>query len=182
MNKYKTAQLIGFCLLMLISCKSNSQKSDLDNSTVKHLELEKYLGKWYEIARFDHHFERGLVGVTASYSMLPNGKIKVVNAGYKNTLNGKFKTADAKAKIPDQNEPGKLKVYFIPFFGADYNILELDKNYRWALVGSSAPNYLWILSRTPNLDEETYNLILAKAKKRGYAVNELIKVKQAEIK
>jgi len=180
MKKHKTVQIIGLCILMLISCKSNSQKIDMDYSTVSHVELEKYKGKWYEIARFNHRFERGLVGVTATYSVLPDGKIKVVNAGYKNTLNGKFKTANAKAKIPDASQPGKLKVYFIPFYGANYNIMELNENYQWALVGSSSPKYLWILSRTPKMDEEIYNLILAKAKKRGYAVDELIKVEQSE--
>jgi len=180
MKKHKTAQLITLCILMLISCKSNSQKTEMNYSTVTNVELEKYTGKWYEIARFDHRFERGLVGVTATYSVLPDGKIKVINAGYKNTLYGKFKTANAKAKIPDAKQPGKLKVYFVPFFGADYNIMELDENYQWALVGSSTPNYLWILSRTPKMDEEIYNLILAKAKKRGYTVDELIKVEQSE--
>ncbi len=105
MKTHKIAQLIGLCILMLISCKSNSQKTDMDYSTVANVELEKYTAKWYEIARFDHSFERGLVGVTATYSVLPDGKIKVINAGFKNTLNGKFKTAEAKAKIPDPSQP-----------------------------------------------------------------------------
>lgn len=169
-------------LLIILStagCQSKTPEN-MDFSTVKELDLERYMGKWYEIARFDHRFERNLVGVTATYSLRDDGKIKVVNAGYKNSLDGKFKEAVGKAKQPNPEEPGKLKVAFFLFFYADYYILELDENYKWALIGSSSDKYLWILSRTPQLDQDTLDHILGKAKERGYDTNRLIWVPQPE--
>ncbi len=123
----------------------------MDKTTVKQLDLERYLGTWYEIARFDHRFERGLVGVTANYSLRDDGKIKVVNEGYKKTLDGKHDVAVGKAKTTD--DPGRLKVSFFWIFYADYLVLELGENYQWALIGSTSDKYLWILSRTPILDD-----------------------------
>lgn len=152
----------------------------IDKTVVKHLELEKYLGTWYEIARYDHRFERGLVGVTADYSLRPDGKIKVVNSGFKESLKGERSQAIGKAKIPDPAVPAKLKVSFFWFFYADYFVLELDEGYQWAVVGSSADDYLWILSRTPQLDEGIYSELLNKLTNRGYDVNKLIVVKQKE--
>ncbi|MGB1004861.1 MAG: lipocalin family protein, partial [Salibacteraceae bacterium] len=137
-----------FILLLFLplfySCQS--QTTMIDKTVVKELVLEKYLGTWYEIARYDHSFERNLVGVTATYSMRDDGKIKVLNAGYKNTLDGKLSEAEGKAKIPNANEPAKLKVSFFWIFYGDYFVLELDENYQWAVIGSSSDKYLWILS------------------------------------
>ncbi|HSM46426.1 MAG TPA: lipocalin family protein, partial [Draconibacterium sp.] len=144
----------------------------MNTATVKELDLQRYLGTWYEIARFDHRFERGLVGVTATYSMREDGKIRVLNQGYKNSLDGKLSVAEGKAKLT--NEPGKLKVSFFWIFYADYLVMELDENYQWALIGSTSDKYLWILSRTPKLDESTKNLILEKARNRGYDISKLI--------
>ena len=144
----------------------------------KDMELKKFLGVWYEIARFPHSFERDLVGVTATYSLKKNGNIQVINQGYKNTLDGKLKRAKAFAKIPNPSEPGRLKVYFFWPFGADYLILDLDKEYRWALVGSSSPSYLWILSRTPQMDDGLYESIVEKAKSLGYDTSRLELVPQ----
>jgi apolipoprotein D and lipocalin family protein len=150
-----------------------------NSTTVTVVDLDRYLGKWYEIARFPHRFEKGLVGVTANYSKRTDGKIDVVNAGYENSLSGKYREAHGKAKIPDANEPGRLKVSFFLFFYADYNILELDTlKYQYALVGSSSDNYLWILSRSPMMNAETYSMLVEKARARGYKVENLIKVMQ----
>lgn len=161
----------------LVSCKT--QKGMIDTTVVEALDVQKYLGTWYEIARYDHSFERGLVGVTANYSLLADGKIKVINSGYKNSLDGKFSQAVGKAKIPNPtNEPAKLKVSFFLFFYGDYFVLELDRDYQWALIGSSSDKYLWILSRKPQMEEELYNELLEKLQKRGYDVSKLIKVEQ----
>lgn len=160
-----------------VNCKT--QKNMIDNTVVKELNVQKYLGIWYEIARFDHSFERGLVGVTANYSMRDDGKINVLNSGYKNSLDGKFSQATGKAKIPDPiNDPAKLKVSFFLFFYGDYYVLELDKDYQWAVIGSSSDKYLWILSRMPQMEKELYNELLDKLQKRGYDVSKLIKVEQ----
>lgn len=176
MNRIEnTGRLALFVLVMLISgCQSNSQT--MNKSTVKEFDLNRYLGTWYEIARFDHRFERGLVGVTATYSLRDDGKIRVLNQGFKNSLEGKHSSAEGKAKTT--GEPGKLKVSFFWIFYADYLILELDTNYRWALIGSTSDKYLWILSRTPELDEAITRQILDKAQARGYDTSKLIWVKQ----
>lgn len=160
----------------LISCKM--QKSKIDKTVVKQLDIEKYLGTWYEIARYDHSFERGLVGVKANYSMRNDGKIKVLNSGYKGSLEGEISQVIGKAKIPDPNIPAKLKVSFFWIFYGDYFVIELDDNYQWAVIGSSSDNYLWILSRSPQMNEDLYAELLNKLKKRGYNVSNLIKVAQ----
>jgi len=151
----------------------------INTETVKELDLDRYLGKWYEIARYPHSFEKNLVGVTATYLIRNDGKIKVLNQGYKHTLDGKLSKAVGKAKIPDPvNEPAKLKVSFFLWFYGDYFVIELDENYQWAVIGSSSPNYLWILSRTPQLEDDVYNDLIARIKKRGYDLDKLILVKQ----
>lgn len=161
---------------MLLSCKTQSNM--IDKTVVEHLDIERYLGTWYEIARFDHSFERGLVGVTANYSMRDDGKIKVVNSGYKGSLEGKFSEAIGKAKIPNPNIPAKLKVSFFWIFYGDYFVMELDKDYQWAVIGSSSDKYLWILSRSPMMENNLYSELLKNLTKRGYDVSKLIFVKQ----
>lgn len=171
--------LIGFSI---IATSCSNTKTMVNTQTVKELQLDKFLGKWYEIARFPHSFEKDLVGVTATYTMRDDGKIKVLNQGYKSTLDGKLSTAVGKAKIPDSKEPGKLKVSFFWFFYADYFVMELDENYEWAVIGSSSPDYLWILSRSSQIDENTYQDLINKIKDRGYNLDKLIRVEQPEIK
>lgn len=147
--------------------------------TVKNVDLNRYVGTWYEIARYPHSFEKNLQGVTATYTLLPNGKISVLNQGYKNGLDGKLKKAKGKARVPDPSNTGHLQVAFFLCFYADYYILELDTvNYSYALIGSSSPNYLWILSRTPVMDNFTYVFLTEKAKNLGYDLSRLEKVAQ----
>jgi lipocalin len=172
--------LIRYFILSILfinfGCKSS--KNMIDNSTVKELDIERYLGTWYEIARFDHRFERGLVGVTANYSWREDGKIKVINSGYKNTLDGIKDTAIGKAKIPKPDHPAHLKVSFFWVFYGDYFVMELDNNYQWAVIGSSSDKYLWILSRTPQISESLKSDLLNRIKKRGYKIESLIWVEQ----
>ena len=177
MNKFRF--ILIFSLFLIFSCtKSNSQM--IDQTTVKVLDLNRYLGTWYEIARFPHSFEKNLVGVTATYSLRDDGKTKVLNSGYKNTLDGELSIAEGKAKIPNPNEPGKLKVSFFWIFYADYFVLELDENYQYVMIGSSSPKYFWILSRTPQMETDIYEKLLEKAQKRGYNLEKLYKVPQPE--
>lgn len=164
-----------FFFIFIGGCQTKNSET-MNTATVKELDLPRYLGTWYEIARFDHKFERGLQGVTATYSMRDDGKIKVLNQGYKNTLDGKLSIAEGKAKLTD--EPGKLKVSFFWIFYGDYFVMELDENYQWVLIGSSSDKYLWILSRTPKLEGNIKKLILDKAEKRGYDTSKLIWVEQ----
>ncbi|MDP4185258.1 MAG: lipocalin family protein [Bacteroidota bacterium] len=166
-------------LVLCFSCLAKKSKKGIDNSTVKQLDILKYLGTWYEIARFPHKFEKNLQGVTATYTLRSDNKILVLNQGYKNSLDGKLKKAKGIAKIPDHQNLAKLKVSFFLFFYADYYILELDEiNYQYALIGSSTPDYLWILSRIPCMSDDIYQMLVDKARGRGYDVRKLILVRQ----
>jgi len=163
--------LLAFVVGLFGACDATNK---VDNTTVKSVDLNRYLGSWYEIAKYDHYFERGLDYAMARYTLRDNGKIDVLNTGIKD---GRAKDAKGIAKTTDV--PGLLRVsFFGPFFG-DYRIMMLDENYQYVLVGGSTDKYLWILSRTPELDEATKSLILAEADRRGYDTSKLIWVKQS---
>jgi lipocalin len=164
-------------LILLIPCFAKRQK-DIHIKTVKDVDIKKYMGVWYEIARFPHKFEKDLVGVTATYIMKEDGGISVINQGYKHTLDGKHKVARGKARIINPDNLGHLQVTFFLCFWSDYLILELDKDYQHVLIGSTSPNYLWILSRKSNMDEKTYDMLVEKAKSLGYDTSKLQKVLQ----
>jgi Bacterial lipocalin len=170
--------ITGLLSFLGASCIQSSDAKTIDNSTVSSLDLNRYLGTWYEIARFDHSFERGLVGCKAEYSLMDNGLIKVINSGHKGSLSGKYKVAKGKARLRESAGPGKLQVTFFLNFWSDYDILELADDYRYVLIGSSSDKYLWILSRTPNMTQEDLDFVLARAKQRGYDTSKLIWVEQ----
>ena len=150
---------------------------DFDNSTVKEFDLSRYLGLWYEIARYDHSFERGLDNTMAQYILQDDGTVVVLNTGWKN---GKFKLAEGKAKYKDpEGDPGHLRVSFFLFFYSDYNVMMVDDNYQISLVGSKAEKYLWILSRTPVPDPGLLRMVLDEAEQRGYDTSQLIWVDQS---
>ena len=177
LKKIKLHFLILLFAVVLNSCKTT--ETMIDKTVVKELDINRYLGTWYEIARFDHSFERGLEGVTATYSLREDGKIKVVNSGYKGSLKGEYSEAIGKAKIPNpQTDPAKLKVSFFWIFYGDYFVLELDPDYQWALIGSNSDKYLWILSRTPKMEATIYTEILNDLETRRYPISKLIEVKQ----
>ena len=162
---------IGVLLLAGVCGCSTAPK--VDNRPVAALDLERYLGEWYEIARFDHVFERGIDKCKAVYSLRKDGKVDVVNSGVKN---GKLKEAHAVAKTTET--PGLLRVSFFWPFYADYRVLMVDEGYSSALVGSGGAGYLWILSRNPAMDEKAKAILLDEAKRRGYDVSALIWVRQ----
>lgn len=160
-------------LLCLAPCSCRGQK--VDNSTVRNLDLERYLGSWYEIARFDHSFERGLIHAKAQYSLNSDGTITVTNSGMKN---GKYKESIGKVKLT--KTAGRLRVSFFGPFYSDYRVMMLSKDYKYALVGSKSPGYLWILSRTPEVPEDVLQTILDVASGRGYDTDKLIWVEQLD--
>jgi apolipoprotein D and lipocalin family protein len=137
--------------------------------------LDRYLGTWYEIARMPVSFEKDLDRVTATYSLRKDGKVEVLNQGYRN---GRKKVAHGRAKFAGNPDVGHLRVSFFGPFYADYIILALDENYTYAMVTSSSNKYLWILSRTPKLDQKILGGLLAKAKELGFDTQKLIMVKQ----
>jgi len=141
---------------------------------VDSFKLEKYLGKWYEIARLDHSFERGLNRVSAEYSLRPDGGIKVINRGYL-AKDKKWKEAVGKAHFVKGADQGFLKVsFFGPFYGS-YVIFALDhENYQYALVSGPDKSYLWILSRSPKMNEDIKNNLIVKARAAGFDTSKLI--------
>lgn len=145
---------------------------------VAGFELDRYLGKWYEVARLDHSFERGLSNVTAEYTLRGDGGIRITNRGFKVARN-KWKDAHGKAFFDGETSIGKLKAsWFGPFYGA-YNIIALDmENYQWSLVAGPDTDYLWILSRTPVLDQAIADQLFSQAKAYGFNIDELIFVDQ----
>ena len=155
-------------VLPLMACT----KDDFDNSTVSEFDLSRYLGVWYEIARFDHSFERGMDNAMAQYILQDDGTVVVLNTGWKE---GQFKIAEGKAKYPDpEKKPGALKVSFFMFFYADYNILEMAADGSWVLVGGGSPKYLWILAREKQLPTAVIDHIIKLARERGYDTDALI--------
>jgi len=145
---------------------------------VDGFELERYLGQWYEIARLDHSFERGLSKVTAEYTIRPQGGITVVNSGY-DKKSDSWKEANGKAFFVGEPTIGKLKVsFFGPFYGG-YNIIELDKeNYQYAVICGPNKSYLWILAREKVIAPELKDRLVAVAQNAGFAVDKLIWVEQ----
>lgn len=155
---------------------SSAQTRQYDNSPVDSFDLSRFLGTWYEIARFDHSFERGMDNVAAEYILRDDGKILVLNSGWKN---GKYKVAEGKARQADPlTDPAHLEVSFFLSFYSDYNVLMLDDNYQVALVGSKSPKYLWILSRVPAPKDAVIDDVLKEAEERGYDTSKLIWVDQ----
>ena len=149
-------------------------------TAVTGFSLERYLGTWYEIARLDHRFERGLTQVTATYSMRDDGGVRVLNRGYKEQKS-KWSEAEGKAYFVDTPDVGRLKVsFFGPFYGA-YNIIALEpENYSYALVTGNNTKYMWILARKPSLEPAVLEDLLSKARKLGFATDELIYPQEQE--
>ena len=142
-----------------------------DNSTTPTLDIRRFMGRWYEIARYEHRFEKGMTHVSATYTLSGNGKIEVLNEGLKE---GKHKQIKGRAKQPNPQDPGKLKVSFFLWFYSDYYVLYIDPEYRYLLVGSSSDKYLWIMSREKSLAKETLDQLLDKLRVRGYDTDKLL--------
>ncbi|MCB1233201.1 MAG: lipocalin family protein [Verrucomicrobiae bacterium] len=147
---------------------------------VETFDADRYLGQWYEIARLDHGFERDLTHVTATYSALPDGGIEVLNRGY-DTKKEKWQEIRGKARAAGEPSTGSLEVSFFPPFAGGYHVIALDRSaYQWAVVSGPTRNYLWILSRTPEMDKALETRLYSIARENGYAVDELIEVPQTE--
>lgn len=139
---------------------------------VAQVDLQRYLGKWYEIAHLPFRFENDCTDITATYSLSKDGKISVLNECLKD---GKLKQAKGKAKVVDKSTGAKLKVTFFWPFSADYWIIDLGKTYDYAVVGTPNRKYLWILNRTPQMDDALFAQIVESAKSKGFEVSKLIK-------
>ena len=154
---------------MLFSCSTIPKGV----TAVHQFDKNKYLGKWYEIARMDFSFERNLINTTAEYSLKKDGKIKVVNKGY-STKTNKWKRATGKAKFVKNENVAMLKVSFFGPFYSGYNVIAIDKDYKYALIAGQSLKYLWILSRDTTIPEDVKNNYLELAKSVGYNTDDLI--------
>tara|TARA_R110002096_G_scaffold434705_1_gene657589 strand:+ start:771 stop:1310 length:540 start_codon:yes stop_codon:yes gene_type:complete len=167
--------LTGLIMMGLFSCATIPKGAE----AVKPFDKEKYLGKWYEIARLDFKFERNLNNTTASYSLNDNGTIKVDNQGY-NTKKEEWTQAIGKAKFVGDDDIAKLKVSFFGPFYSGYNVIAIDKEYKYALVAGESLKYLWILSRETVIPEDVKNEYLKMAEEIGYNTSELIWVEHTK--
>jgi apolipoprotein D and lipocalin family protein len=156
----------------------NSAYSQKIPTVVTNVDLNRYKGFWYEIARLPNFFERKLKCTSATYTLRADGKITVLNQGNYISDPQKTNSAEGVAWIPDKKYPAKLKVQFFWPFSGDYWIMYLDKDYRYVLVGDPSLKYLWILCREKKMEEPTYNMLLQKAIENGYDVKSIIKVEQ----
>jgi apolipoprotein D and lipocalin family protein len=160
---------ISLILLILCSC---SAKPDLP-PTIDNFAAERYLGQWYEIARYENWFEKDLDNTSAFYSQKKDGRVEVLNKGY-NPKKDKWKEANGFARLNRAPNKGLLRVTFMwPFF-ADYRIIHIDGNYEHAIVGSNTFKYLWILSRSPSISEDKKSELLEILKGYNYDVSKLI--------
>lgn len=140
---------------------------------VKLFELERYLGKWYEIARLDHGFERGLSQVTAEYAAREQGGISVINRGY-SAAEGKWEQVEGKAFLVNDDNSAHLKVSFFGPFYASYVVFELDKDYQYAFVTGPSRDYLWLLAREPQVSDKVRKRFIELARDKGFELDELI--------
>lgn len=169
-------KIMRYTLLLVMLAVGGCVAIPTDIEPVQGFELQRYLGRWYEIARLDHSFERGLVNVTADYALDEDGRVRVVNRGYR-PADDAWETAEGVAAFVEATDVGRLKVsFFGPFYGG-YNIIALDKeNYSYAMVCGPSRSYLWVLAREPRLDPAVIEALVTRARALGFATEQLIMV------
>lgn len=161
-------------IFLLNSCSAGIPEKA---AAIQNFDSEKYLGRWYEIARFDYRFEKNMNQVTATYSKNADGTIKVENKGYDYVKN-EWKQSTGEAKFVNSENEARLKVSFFKPFWAGYNVVDLDDDYKYALVAGKNLDYLWILSREKTIPDNIKNRFLEKARAIGYETSQLIWVEQ----
>lgn len=176
-------RLLPAILSMLFIAACTSQPVNRDSSeplkTVDFVDLDRYLGRWYEIARLPNRFEKNCEGVTADYGRRDDGLISVVNTCRKGSPEGEAKAANGRARIVDQTTNAKLKVSFFGPFWGDYWVIGLAEDYSLALVGEPSGRYLWILARTPQISDATRDTAVSRLRAMGYDTDALYFTAQA---
>lgn len=173
---------VAALMMLMLGC-ANSMAKNPPLNTVDYVDLDRYLGKWYEIARFDQRFQKGCTATEAIYSKRKDGDIKVLNRCRLNSPDGKLKEAVGRAWVKDKETNAKLKVQFflrsvkIPFFAGKYWILDLDEDYQNVIVGDPSRKYLWILSRNKKMDDGLYQELVDKANDMHFDTAKLLKTK-----
>ena len=171
-------RVILLCCTLIFFSSLGIAMDEAPLSVVSTVDLNRYLGKWYEIASYPAWFQKGCTGSTAHYSLLDDGKIQVVNRCHKDSLDGPLKESKGKAEVVDTTTNAKLKVWFFWPFKGNYWIIDLSPDYQWAVVGEPSRKYLWILSRAPVMEETVYQDILERLPGKGYDPDKLIKSEQ----
>lgn len=166
--------ILIFTAIMILSTARSQEKLKV----VADVNLKRYSGIWYEIARLPNPFERKLKCITATYTLRDDGRITVINKGHYITEPAKVNSVTGVAWVPDKSAPAKLKVQFFWPFSGNYWILLLDKDYKYVLVGDPSYKYLWILCREKKMDELTYNMLMNKATENGFDIKPIIRVDQ----
>ena len=177
MQKFIVLFLVLFAGIMT-GCVSGKKGAHPPLEVVPFVDLKRYAGDWYEIARYPHRFQEGCAGSKATYTLRTDGKIDVLNQCYEKTFSGKLRQAKGKAWIVDKTNNAKLRVSFFWPFSGHYWIIDLGKNYEYAVVGHPDRTYLWILSRTKKMDEPVYQEILGSIAAKGYDVTKLTRTPQ----
>jgi apolipoprotein D and lipocalin family protein len=167
--------------LVGLGCPTTTERLNLPAlQTVARVDLERYLGTWYEIAAFPQSFQRGCTASTAAYTARDDGEIDVVNRCRLETVDGPEKVAEGRARVVDRETNAKLEVsFFRPFWG-DYWIIDLGDDYEYAVVGHPSRDYLWILCRSPTMDDEVYAGILERLAVQGYETHRLVRTLHAD--
>jgi len=163
---------------LLIVGAGPAAAKDKPLETVAHVDLARYVGTWYEISSFPQRFQKGCTGTVATYTIRPDGKIDVLNRCSRDSLDGKVTVAKGRARVVDTATNAKLKVtFFWPFWG-DYWIIDLGRDYEYAVIGHPNRKYLWILSRTPSMSAGVYDGIIERLRVQGYETGRLVRTLQ----
>ena len=166
-------------LMFAVALMSGCQTMPEGVEPVQNFELDRYLGKWYEVARLDHRFERGLSEVTAEYSLRDDGEVRVLNSGL-SEKSGEREQAEGRARFAGESDVGFLKVsFFGPFYGS-YIVFELDADYQYAFIAGNTTDYLWLLAREPVIDETVRQRFIQRAGELGFDTDELIWVEHRQ--
>ncbi len=170
--------IITLIVMPVVGCRYMEKQTDSPLLTVEQVDLQRYIGVWHEIARYPNRFQENCIGSRATYGLRDDGAISVLNECYDSSSGGKLRSVTGKAKIVDTKSNAKLKVsFFWPFYG-DYWIIDLGKDYEYAVIGHPKRKYLWILSRSVTVDESVYEGILERLKDKQYDITKLIKTPQ----
>ena len=169
-------RFVGLTLLAtLLACQTPSTPLEV----VKTVDLDRYAGRWYEIASFPQRFQRGCVATTATYTRLEDGRMRVENECRDESFDGELRSVEGVAWLADPDaSPAKLKVQFFWPFSGDYWVIELDADYRYAVIGHPSREYLWILSRDPTMDPEVYEMLLSLIEAHGFDLELLSRTPQ----
>ncbi len=175
-------QSVAFVLALLSGCAWFERPSVAPVQVVHSVDLSRYSGTWYEIAKFPNRFQKNCMATSATYTLLPSGRaIEVVNRCRSGSLDGPVRSITGKARVVDEETNARLKVTFFWPFSGDYWIIDLGEKYEYAVVATPNRKYLWILSRTPGMDDETYERILSRLREQHFDPSRLEKTPQSGV-